>query len=93
MSGYLGDVMLVNGTPNAWLSVDRGLYRLRLLNGSNARIYKVGLSDGRPFHLIGTDGGLLGAPVSVTSAMLAPGQRLEILVDFSAYAVGASVVL
>jgi FtsP/CotA-like multicopper oxidase with cupredoxin domain len=93
MSGYLGDVMLVNGTPDAWLSVDRGLYRLRLLNGSNARIYKVALSDGRSFHLIGTDGGLLPAPVSVTSVMLAPGQRLEVLVDFSAYAAGASVVL
>lgn len=93
MSGYLGNVMLVNGTPDAWLSVDRGLYRLRLLNGSNARIYKVALSDGRPFHLIGTDGGLQPLPVSVTSVMLAPGQRLEILVDFSSYAVGASVVL
>lgn len=93
MSGYLGDVMLVNGTPEAWLSVDRGLYRLRLLNGSNARIYKVGLNDGRPFHLIGTDGGLLAAPVSVTSAMLAPGQRLEVLMDFSAYSTGTSVRL
>ena len=62
MSGYLGDVVLVNGTPDAWFSVDRGLYRLRLLNGSNARIYKVGLSDARSFHLIGTDGGLLSAP-------------------------------
>lgn len=93
MSGYLGDVMLVNGTPDAWLSVDRGVYRLRLLNGSNARIYKVALSDGRPLHLIATDGGLLAATVSVTSAMLAPGQRLEALVDFSAYATGAAVVL
>jgi FtsP/CotA-like multicopper oxidase with cupredoxin domain len=93
MSGYLGDVMLVNGTPDAWLSVDRGLYRLRLLNGSNARIYKVALGDGRQFHLIGTDGGLLAARVSVTSVMLAPGQRLEALVDFSAYATGTSVVL
>jgi len=34
MSGYLGDTMLVNGTPDAWLSVDRGLYRFRLLNGA-----------------------------------------------------------
>ena len=93
MSGYLGDVMLVNGTPEAWLSVDRGLYRFRLLNGSNARIYKVALSDGRAFHLIGTDGGLLPAPVSVTSVMLAPGQRLEILVDFSSYSVGATLLL
>lgn len=93
MGGYLGDVMLVNGTPDAWFSVDRGLYRFRLLNGSNARIYKVGLSDGRLFHLVGTDGGLLPAPVSVTSVMLAPGQRLDVLVDFSTYASGASVVL
>jgi FtsP/CotA-like multicopper oxidase with cupredoxin domain len=93
MSGYLGDTMLVNGTPDAWLGVDRGLYRLRLLNGSNARIYKIGLSDNHPFHLIGTDGGLLPAPVPVSSVMLAPGQRLELLVDFSAYLVGASVVL
>ncbi len=93
MTGYLGDVMLVNGTPDAWLSVDRGLYRFRLLNGSNARIYKVALSDGRAFHLIGTDGGLLPAPVLAASVMLAPGQRLEILVDFSAYSPGSSVVL
>jgi FtsP/CotA-like multicopper oxidase with cupredoxin domain len=93
MSGYLGDVVLVNGTPDAWLSVDRGLYRFRLLNGSNARIYKVAFGDGRPFHLVGTDGGLLPAPLTVTSALLAPGERLELLVDFSAFAVGASVVL
>lgn len=93
MSGYLGDVVLVNGTPDPWLSVDRGLYRLRLLNGSNARIYKVAFGDGRPFHLVSTDGGLLSAPLRVTSVMLAPGQRLEILVDFSAYALGGSVVL
>ncbi len=93
MTGYLGDIVLVNGTPEAWLSVDQGLYRFRLLNGSNARIFKVGFADGHPFHLIATDGGLLPAPVQVTRAMLAPGQRLEILVDFSSYAVGGSVLL
>lgn len=93
MTGYLGDAILVNGTPEAWLSVDQGLYRFRLLNGSNARIFKVAFGDGSPFHVIGTDGGLLPAPVSVTSAMLAPGERLEILADFSGYAVGDSVLL
>ena len=93
MTGYLGDIVLVNGTPEAWLSVDQGLYRFRLLNGSNARIFKVGFADGHPFHLIATDGGLLPAPVQVTRVMLAPGQRLEILVDFSSYAVGGSVLL
>jgi len=93
MTGYLGDTLLVNGTPDAWLAVDRGLYRFRLLNGSNARIYRVALSDGRPFHVIGTDGGLLPAPVSSSSVMLAPGQRLEILVDFSSYPIGTSLLL
>lgn len=93
MSGYLGNVVLVNGTPDAWLSVDRALYRLRLLNGSNARIYKIAFSDGRSFQLAATDGGLLPAPVPVTSVMLAPGQRLEILVDFSVSTAGSSVVL
>ena len=74
MSGYLGDVMLVNGTPDAWLSVDRGLYRLRLLNGSNARIYKVALSDGRPFQLIATD------PACCRSREFTPPSRLGVFV-------------
>jgi len=93
MAGYLGDVVLVNGTPEAWLSVDRGLYRFRLLNGSNARIFRIAFSDALPFHVIGTDGGLLPSPIQVTSAMLAPGERLEILADFSGYTTGTSVLL
>lgn len=93
MSGYLGDVALVNGTPEAFLSVSAALYRLRLLNGANARVFRIGLSDGRAFQVIGTDGGLLDQPVPATSADLGPGERLEILVDFSTMAVGASVSL
>ena len=91
MAGYLGEGILVNGTPDAWHSVDQGLHRFRLLNGSNARIFKIAFSDGSPFHVIGTDGGLLAAPVQATSAMLAPGERLEILADFSGYATGTSI--
>lgn len=93
MSGYIGDVMLVNGTPDAWLSVDRGLYRFRLLNGSNARICKVGFVDGQPFRVLATDGGLLPAAVEVRSVMLAPGQRIEVLVDFSGSSIGTSLLL
>jgi FtsP/CotA-like multicopper oxidase with cupredoxin domain len=93
MSGYLGDVALVNGTPEAFLSVSASRYRLRLLNGANARVFRLGFSDGRTFHVIGTDGGLLQRPVPSTSADLGPGERLEILVDFSALAVGSSVSL
>lgn len=93
MAGYLGDVILVNGTPDAWHSVDQGPYRFRLLNGSNARVFKMGFSDNHPFHLIGGDGGLLPAPVEVTSALLAPGERLEILMDFTSYNLDTSVML
>jgi len=93
MMGFLGDAVFVNNTPEPWLSVDRGLYRLRLLNGSNARIFRLGFEDERPFSVIANDAGLLAAPVQATTIMLAPGQRCEILVDFSAQQVGDAVVL
>ncbi len=93
MRGYLGDTPLINGTPEAYLCVDQNLHRFRILNGSTARIYKLAFSDGRSFQLIGSDGGLLSAPVPVTNAVLAPGQRLEILVDFGNISVGNSVTL
>jgi FtsP/CotA-like multicopper oxidase with cupredoxin domain len=93
MTGFLGDAVFVNNTPEAWLSVDRGLYRLRLLNGSNARVFRVGFPDERPYLLIANDAGLLPAPVEVTTIMLAPGQRAEILVDFSQLKVGESLKL
>lgn len=93
VSGYLGDATLVNGTPNARLGVERTLYRLRLLNGSNARVYRIAFSDGRSFHVIGTDGGLVERPVEATAVDLGPGERLEILVDFSSSLEGTPVLL
>ncbi len=92
-TGFLGDAVFVNNTPEAYLSVDRGLYRLRLLNGSNARVFRLGFHDGRPFHLIANDAGLLPAPVAVATIMLAPGQRAEILADFRGHAPGEAVEL
>ena len=62
MLGFLGDRMFVNGRPEASFDVRAGSYRLRLVNGSNARIYKLAWSDGSPMTVIGSDGGLLGAP-------------------------------
>jgi len=91
--GYLGDTVLVNGTPNAYFEVSRTLYRFRLLNGSNARVYKIAFSDSRPFNIIATDGGLKDAPVQVTEFNLAPGERVEILVDFSGNTIGSNVTL
>lgn len=93
MFGFLGDVPLINGTPNAYLNVQKTLYRFRILNGSNARIYKLAFSDNNNFWLIATDSGLKDVPVQVNSFFLSPGERVEILVDFSNYSIGNSVVL
>jgi blue copper oxidase len=73
--------------------VSAGRYRLRLVNGSNARIFRLGFSDGRSFRVIAGDGGLLDRPYEVTDVYLAPAERVEIVVDFSDLAAGASVVL
>lgn len=93
MNGYLGDVVLVNGTPEAYFEVSRTLYRFRLVNGSNARVYKIGFADNHPFHIIGTDGGLKDEAVQATSFLLSPGERVDILVDFSSYTLNQSVFL
>ncbi|WP_304132146.1 multicopper oxidase domain-containing protein [Ignavibacterium album] len=93
MIGYLGNLPLVNGTPDAFFDVQKTLYRFRILNGSNARVYKLGLSDNRNFWLIATDSGLKDHPAQINNFFLAPGERADILIDFSNYTVGESVVL
>jgi len=93
MTGFLGDRILVNGLPDFTLPVSAGAYRLRLLNGSNARIYRLAWEDGRPLTVIGTDGGLLERPVMRRYAFLGPGERLEIWVDFSDRPVGFKTAL
>lgn len=93
MAGYLGDVALVNGTPDAELSVAATVYRFRLLNGSNARIFRVAFDDGRAFQVIAGDGGLLDSAIRTTECFLGPGERVEMLVDFSRDAIGRSLRL
>jgi FtsP/CotA-like multicopper oxidase with cupredoxin domain len=83
MHGRRGDTLLVNGTANPVARVPRRLVRLRLVNGSNARIYDLAFADDRPFHWIASEGGLLERPVELRSLSLAPGERAEILVDFA----------
>jgi len=83
MHGFTGNRMLVNGLAGATAVVPEGIVRLRLLNGSNARIYTLFLNDARPMHLVATDGGFLPAPVVLDVLRLAPGERAEVLVDFS----------
>ena len=93
MTGFLGDVILVNGRPDVTLPVSTTVYRLRLLNGSNSRIYKLAWQDGRPLVIIGTDGGLLEKPVSRPYVFLAPGERLELWADFGDNPVGYETAL
>jgi blue copper oxidase len=93
MQGFLGDQIMVNGRPDFVLSVATRAYRLRLVNGSNSRIYKLAWDDGTPLTVIGVDGGLLEKPEQHAYVMLAPGERLEVWMDFSKLALGAEVTL
>ncbi|MBW2442861.1 MAG: multicopper oxidase domain-containing protein [Deltaproteobacteria bacterium] len=93
MNGFLGDWIMVNGQPDFSLPVATRAYRLRLLNGSNARIYRLAWKDGRPLTVIGTDGGLLEEPVQRRYVMLGPGERVELWADFSNDAVGSETAL
>jgi FtsP/CotA-like multicopper oxidase with cupredoxin domain len=93
MNGFLGDWIMVNGKPDFTLPVATRAYRLRLLNGSNSRIYKLAWKDGSPLTVIGTDGGLLEKPVYRRFVMLGPGERLELWADFSKYEVGSEAAL
>ena len=94
--GYLGDRILVNAALKPRLVVERRIYRFRLLNGSNARIYRLAFMTGMdalPFDVIGNDGGFLPAPIGVTEAFLAPGERLDVLLDLSGIDDGETVFL
>jgi blue copper oxidase len=93
MQGFLGDRILVNGRPDFVLPVATRAYRLRLVNGSNSRIYKLAWDDGTPLTVIGVDGGLLESPEQHAYVMLAPGERLELWMDFSERAIGAELTL
>ena len=85
---FFGDVACVNGVAFPYLEVEPRRYRFRILNGSNARFYHFTLADsaGRPgpvFNQIGTDGGLLPAPIRLEDLLIAPGERYDVVIDFS----------
>ncbi len=83
MQGMKGDTILVNGVVTPALKAKRPLIRLRLLNGSNARIYDLAFHDRRPFVVVASDGGFLSRPEKIQTLRLAPGERAEILIDMS----------
>ena len=78
-----GDFILVNGAAWPFLDVEPRKYRLRLLNGSDSRFYELFL-PGVDFYQIGSDGGLLNSPVLTNRIPIGPGERIDVIVDFSA---------
>jgi spore coat protein A len=95
--GVLGDVILVNGRPWPEAPVDAARHRLRILNASNARRYRLRLDppppDQHAFLQIGSDGGLLEAPVGLDAIEMAPAERFDVVVDFGRYPVGTRITL
>ncbi|AZM49792.1 bilirubin oxidase [Streptomyces sp. WAC 06738] len=85
--------LLANGVPYPYFQVAARKYRLRLLNSANVRSFDLRLADGGAFQQIGSDGGLLTAPYTTDRVFLSAGERADIVVDFSRYPVGSSVVL
>ena len=96
-AGVLGDVVTVNGVAWPYAELPRARHRLRLLNGSNARRYRLTLSPPPPggggLVQIGTDGGLLTRPVAHDALEIAPAQRFDVVVDFTRYPPGSTITL
>lgn len=99
MAGFFGGTILVNGIQGPFKNVSTRIHRLRIANGSNARIFNFGLTDVAtnadiPFRIIGGDCGLLKTTGGdITTILLAPGERVDTLVDLSAMAEGTEIML
>ena len=92
-SGFLGTEPLVNGTRQPYLTVDKAVYRFRILNGCNARVFRFALSNSASFTLIGNDGGLLASAATVQQITMAPAERVDVIVDFRQLSSGGLVML
>jgi len=90
---FFGDTIMVNGKVWPNLDVERRQYRFRLLNGSNARFYNLIMSNGMKMIQIGSDGGFLPKPVELDTLLIAPGERADILIDFSSITPGTQIIL
>ena len=94
---FIGDVAVVNGKPWPYLEVEPRRYRFRILDGANARMWNLSFGDAAdgtraPVYLIGADDAYFDAPVAVDAVFIAPGQRSDVIVDFSGLA-GRTVTL
>ncbi len=83
---FFGDTPVINGKAYPYLDAQPRRYRFRFLNGSQARFYNIHFHvSGRdlPFWVIGSEGGLLPAPVQKTGLLIAPGERFDVIADFT----------
>ena len=93
--GYCGDTPLINLTASACFDCETRAYRFRLVNGSNARIYRLAFLHGDAalgFHVIGADGGLLERAVDARELFLSPGERADVILDLRSAGVGERIV-
>lgn len=94
MNGFLGDLILINGNPEGELSLKSGCaYRLRFLNGSNSRFYKLAWEDGSPLVIIGKDGSLLDSPKSKPYIMLGVAERIDLWLDLRNRPQGSQMIM
>jgi suppressor of ftsI/bilirubin oxidase len=94
--GHYGSEVLANWTPRPYFDAASRIYRFRILNGSNARIYRLAFRHGEQlvdYHVIGTDGGLLDRPRVVTEAFLSPAERMDLLLDLRGADRGDAITL
>jgi spore coat protein A len=89
----MGEVITVNGVPWPRMKVTQHKYRFRVLNASVSRSYKLALNTGEDLIVIGTDLGLMPAPIHTKDMRLAMAERYELIIDFSQYPIGTQVVL
>lgn len=80
---YFGDAMIVNGKAWPYLQVQRRKYRFRIVSASNARYFRLALSCGLPFNVIGSDASYLPSPVATPNILLSPAESADVVIDFS----------
>jgi FtsP/CotA-like multicopper oxidase with cupredoxin domain len=93
---FIGDTIVVNGKAWPYINVEPKRYRFLFLEGSNARPYNLSIDTGSsllPFYVIGTDGGYLDKPAPTTNLLMLPGERYDVIIDFSGISSGTNLVL
>jgi spore coat protein A, manganese oxidase len=90
---YFANTACVNGKAMPFLEVEPRRYRFKVLNGAQARFFNLSLSNGASITVIGSDGGYLSAPAPVASLLIAPGERYDVVIDFTGVANGTNIVM